>query len=104
MANDDERRIILEMIDSGKITAEEGLHLLESLPEDDSDDAEDEGEEAEASADFRSPAEISAANGPEALTAPLVIELPAPTTQASVQVNGPHGRPHGRPHGWSCGE
>ena len=37
MANDDERRFILDMIDSGKITAEEGLHLLQVLPEDESD-------------------------------------------------------------------
>lgn len=38
MSNDDERRLILEMIDSGKITAEEGLGLLRTLPADQEDD------------------------------------------------------------------
>jgi len=40
MANEDERRLILDMIESGKITAEEGLHLLHTLPE--SEAGEDE--------------------------------------------------------------
>jgi hypothetical protein len=38
MSNEDERRLILEMIDSGKITAEEGLGLLQALPTDQVDD------------------------------------------------------------------
>ncbi|MGW8250943.1 MAG: SHOCT-like domain-containing protein [Anaerolineales bacterium] len=32
MSNENERRLILEMIDSGKISAEDGLHLLQALP------------------------------------------------------------------------
>ena len=42
MGNEDERRLILEMIDSGKITAEEGLHLLQALPSVSADDDLDE--------------------------------------------------------------
>ena len=34
MANETERRLILEMIESGKITAEDGLNLLQALPTD----------------------------------------------------------------------
>lgn len=34
----EERRLILEMIDGGKITAEEGLRLLQALPEDQAND------------------------------------------------------------------
>ena len=41
MATDNERRLILEMIENGKITAEEGLHLLESLQADDTTDPMD---------------------------------------------------------------
>jgi hypothetical protein len=38
MASEDERLFILEMIDTGKITAEEGLQLLQALPEQGEDD------------------------------------------------------------------
>ena len=44
MGNEEERRLILEMIDSGKITAEEGLQLLQALPADQIDDYSDDEE------------------------------------------------------------
>ena len=43
MANEEERRLILEMIANGKITAEQGLNLLQSLPADEEELAEDSG-------------------------------------------------------------
>ena len=43
MANETERRLILEMIESGKITAEDGLNLLQALP---TDPAEEFAEDA----------------------------------------------------------
>jgi hypothetical protein len=58
MANEDERRLILDMIDSGKITAEEGLQLLQVLPEDGSD-------EVEASLDGAVSAETYAVENPD---------------------------------------
>jgi SHOCT-like domain len=41
MANEEERRLILEMIANGKITAEQGLNLLQSLPADEETTDED---------------------------------------------------------------
>lgn len=41
MSNENERRLILEMIDRGKISAEDGLHLLQSLPEEEIEEGED---------------------------------------------------------------
>jgi hypothetical protein len=43
MGHLDERRLILEMIDDGKITAEEGLRLLQALPADQVEDYEATG-------------------------------------------------------------
>ncbi len=50
MANQEERRLILDMIANHKITAEEGLHLLQSLPADEEDEAgaENQAESLEA--------------------------------------------------------
>ncbi len=41
MSSENERRLILEMIDSGKISAEDGLHLLQALPETEEDETPD---------------------------------------------------------------
>lgn len=40
MGNEDERRLILEMIDNGKISAEDGLRLLQALPVDEQEEDE----------------------------------------------------------------
>lgn len=40
MSNENERRLILEMIDSGKISAEDGLQLLQALPSSEMEEGE----------------------------------------------------------------
>lgn len=80
MASDNERRFILEMIDSGKITAEEGLHLLQVLPEDDND-------EADVLADSSLPAETSATNSPDYSPVLPVDELPVAAAQAAARTD-----------------
>jgi len=46
MASDTERRIILEMIDEGKISAEEGLRLIQALDESEEEEVSTESSEA----------------------------------------------------------
>ena len=94
MSNEDERRLILEMIDSGKITAEEGLGLLRALPSDQVDDFDEAvlpaftGEPASGSAQ---PAEWTAAGMPPAdiLEAPVQENAGAYSQPGAQQATAP---------------
>lgn len=83
MGNEDERRLILEMLDSGKITAEEGLHLLQALP---SDSADDDLEETELPA-VVSETENNSARLMEPITAETqpVAEVGAPEPESTTE-------------------
>lgn len=49
MAEKNERRLVLEMIESGKITAEEGIRLLQALSVDEQDLEGEPGSDAPSS-------------------------------------------------------
>ena len=53
MASETERRLILEMIENGKISAEEGLRLIQALDEDEADELQASDEPAELQTSFQ---------------------------------------------------
>lgn len=77
MSSENERRLILEMIDSGKISAEDGFHLLQALP--DAETEEDETSDPLESA-------IDTAEPYPAATGGVVADAARPTDEPAVNV------------------
>jgi len=75
MANETERRLILELIESGKITADEGLNLLQALP---TDPAEEFAEDAPESWSLEASHPAETSFGEEQLSVTQLAGMPLP--------------------------
>lgn len=86
MSAENERRLILDMIESGKITAEEGLELLNALADSEKQSTDNEGEHLLSGADEPTTEEQGGSNPAETSSAPEIVnEYPSASPTEAVR-------------------